>query len=325
MPMNLSILSLVIPLLLIQTDSHPLLHAGAYSLKKVAPNVCAVTNLFHPSPNVGVNAAFIAGATSLVFIDAGMTMDSAQAVWDEASRMFPGRTSVFLILSHFHCDHVFGMDVFKKKGARVIGHKNLDPWLDQRKFSERLRQTMGKNMTFVDVIALEEFPNLETARNTLGKVSLSPPDTLLEGDDVLTLGDVSLHIFYVPGHSDDLLAIYEPTSRTLVASDLIYSSGVPFLHDPTKLAYVDWIRNLNRIKRLPVKTIIPGHGPVCNPAMIATNIRSLEAQALDLQNRRDRVGARAPRELALNPQVISSRGKSLGGETIVRQEKGRRD
>jgi len=156
-------------------------------------------------------------------------------------------------------------------------------------------------------------------------VSLSPPDTLLEGDDVLTLGDVSLHIFYVPGHSDDLLAVYEPTSRTLATSDLIYSSGVPFLHDPTKLAYVDWIRNLNRIKRLPVKTIIPGHGPVCNSAMIATNIRSLKAQALDLQNRRDRVGARAPRELALNPQVISPRGKSLGRETIIRQEKGCRD
>jgi glyoxylase-like metal-dependent hydrolase (beta-lactamase superfamily II) len=217
------------------------------------------------------------------------------------------------------------MDIFKKKGARVIGHKNLDPWLDQMKFLERLRQTTGKNMTFVDVIAQEEFPSLEAARNTLGNVSLSPPDTFLEGDDILTLGDVSLQIFYVPGHSDDLLAVYEPTSRTLVASDLIYSSGVPFLHDPTKLAYADWIRNLNRIKRLPVKAIIPGHGPVCNPAMIATNIRSLEAQALDLQNRRDRVGARAPRELALNPHVISSRGKSLRGKTIVRQEKGRRD
>ena len=316
--MNLSALSLVIPLILIQTDSHPLLHAGPYSLKKVSPNICAVMNLFHPSPKVGVNAAFIAGATSLVFIDAGMTMDSAQAVWDEASRMFPGRTSVFLILSHFHCDHVFGMDFFKKRGAQVIGHKNLVPWLDQRKFSKRIRQTTGKNMTFVDVIAQEEFPSLDTARNTLGKVSLSPPDTILEGDTILTLGDVSLHIFYVPGHSDDLLAVYEPTSHTLVASDLIYSSGVPFLHDPTKLAYVDWIRNLNRIKRLPVKTIIPGHGPVCNPAMIATYIRSLETQARDLEHHRDRGVALTPREPTLNFQAIIARGKGLDGETIGR-------
>jgi len=259
-----------------QSPDYP--NAGNYRLQRISGNLAAVIDLYHPSPKATVNAAFMATEKSLIFVDAGMNQDSAAAIWEEATKTFPGRTSFYLILTHFHCDHTFGMGFFKSKGAKIIGHRNIDVWLDQAKFSKRIREMVGEDMTFVDVIAEETYSNPEEARKVLGEVTLSSPDLLIDADFILKVDGKKYELLYVPGHSDDLMVVFEPESRTLIASDLIYTDGNPFLHDETKEGYEGWLKSLKRVEALPIDIIIPGHGPVGDKSAIEKNKLYLEEQ-----------------------------------------------
>ncbi len=51
-----------------------------------------------------------------------------------------GDEQVFVILTHHHSDHVFGMRVFKDRGARIIAHK----WL-----AEELKDDNGFYKSFI--------------------------------------------------------------------------------------------------------------------------------------------------------------------------------
>ena len=141
-------------------------HAGSYRIEKLAQHLYAVIDLYHPSPGGTVNAAFLTTQNSLVFIDAGMNQDSAEAIWTEAHKRFPEKTKNYLILTHFHCDHTFCMGFFKARGTKVIAHREIDPWLDQEKFKKRLLKTRGKVWTFPQIIAFETYPG------SLGKLVL---------------------------------------------------------------------------------------------------------------------------------------------------------
>ncbi|OGD27559.1 MAG: hypothetical protein A2028_03970 [Candidatus Aminicenantes bacterium RBG_19FT_COMBO_59_29] len=253
-------------------------YAGSYRIEKLAQHLYAVIDLYHPSPGVTVNAAFLATTNSLVFIDAGMNRDSAEAIWTEAHKRFPGKTKNYLILTHFHCDHTFGMGFFKARGTKVIAHREIDPWLDQEKFKKRLLKTAGKAWTFPQVIAFETYPSPAEAEEILGQVELSSPDVLITQDQVIEVEELKLGVLHVPGHSPDLLAVYEPLSRTLFASDLVYGRQEPFLHDKTKTGFEDWIASLKRIRELSIIKVVPGHGPVSEKKVIDENIRSLELQ-----------------------------------------------
>jgi len=255
-----------------------MMFSGSYRIEKLAQHLYAVIDLYHPSPGGTVNAAFLATQNSLVFIDAGTNQDSAEAIWTEAHKRFPGKTKKYLILTHFHCDHTFGMGFFKAKGTQVIAHREIDPWLDQEKFKKRLLKTTGKAWTYPQVIAFESYPSAEEAEKILGQVELSSPDVLITQDQVIEVEELKLSILHVPGHSPDLLAVYDPLSRTLIASDLVYSRQEPFLHDKTKTGFEDWIANLKRIRELPILMVVPGHGPVSEKNVIDENIRSLEIQ-----------------------------------------------
>lgn len=252
--------------------------SGSYRIEKLAQHLYAVIDLYHPSPGGTVNAAFLATTNSLVFIDAGMNQDSAEAIWTEAHKRFPEKTKKYLILTHFHCDHTFGMGFFKAKGTQVIAHREIDPWLDQEKFKKRLLKTTGKAWTYPQVIAFESYPSAEEAEKILGQVELSSPDVLIPQDQVIEVEELKLRILHVPGHSPDLLAVYEPLSRTLFASDLVYSRQEPFLHDKTRTGFEDWIASLKRIRELPILMVVPGHGPVSEKNVIDENIRRLELQ-----------------------------------------------
>jgi glyoxylase-like metal-dependent hydrolase (beta-lactamase superfamily II) len=246
------------------------------SVQRVADGVFAVLSLYHPSSRGrGVNAAFIGTSRTIVFIDSGMTVDSAEFIWNEAVKRFPGRSRSVLVLTHFHCDHTFGMGYFKARGATAIGHRLIVPWLDPTQFAERLKRQTGKPMTFPEVMALESFENPDAGRRILGNVVLSSPDRVIEGDDVLEVDDLRLDLLHVPGHSPDSVCVFERRTGTLIAGDLVYNGGPPFLHDESKEAREQWIRSLLRVERLAILRIVPGHGPVCGESAIADNIRSL--------------------------------------------------
>lgn len=99
-------------------------------------------------------------------------------------------------------------------------------------------------------------------------------DHILSDGDVLPLGEESIQVLHVPGHSPGGLAFYLPQSGLLISGDTIFNGSV----GRTDLWGGDMVQLINSIREkilpLPDETVIAsGHGPTttiadekrCNP------------------------------------------------------------
>lgn len=100
-------------------------------LHRLSGNVYGVTGLFHLS-KVGVNAGFVITKNSIIHIDAGMTVTDGNYLLAQSRKKAKNKENLFLILTHHHSDHTFGMRAFKEAGAKIIAHKNARSFLSFR-------------------------------------------------------------------------------------------------------------------------------------------------------------------------------------------------
>lgn len=85
----------------------------------------------------------------------------------------------------------------------------------------------------------------------------------LTDGDVLDLGDRTLTVLHLPGHSPGSVALFDQDSGTLFSGDVIYDDDLlDYLpgSDPEQYA-----RSLRRLRELPVRLTHPGHGPSFGP------------------------------------------------------------
>jgi glyoxylase-like metal-dependent hydrolase (beta-lactamase superfamily II)/rhodanese-related sulfurtransferase len=239
---------------------------GNPKVHRLAENVLAITGLFHSAgAHVGVNAGMIFTPDGIVFIDAGMTINSAEYIWNVARRKRKRYQDLYLILTHHHSDHVFGMRVFKEKGAKVIAHRDVASWFDEydgEKYKQFIFDKYGGSK--------------EEGDRLFGDIVLSAPDEHVEKDRILNVAGDELHILVTPGHTADSIVVYHPDSETLFAGDTIYEGMSPNTRFGGPEEWKIWIAQLERLKRLPLKTVVPGHGSLCTKKELDRNIRYLK-------------------------------------------------
>ncbi|UCE17351.1 MAG: MBL fold metallo-hydrolase [Gemmatimonadota bacterium] len=238
---------------------------GNPDVRELAENVIAVTDLYHPAgEDAGTNAGMIFTSKSVIFIDAGMSIASAEFLWKTAGERMKGDETLYLILTHRHSDHVFGMRVMKEKGARVIAHQILKEWFGV--FKDRYKDVMVHRLGW----------SLEKADQIFGDVLLSHPDQIITQDTVLQIDGEEIHLLTTPGHLPDELSVYHPKSRTLFAGDAIYEGMNLTTHFGGPAEWKQWIAQLERLRRLNIDMIIPGHGKPCPKEEIDRNISYLK-------------------------------------------------
>lgn len=116
----------------------------------------------------------------------------------------------------------------------------------------------------------------ERAEKELGDVKLFPPDQVFKEDTPLQVDDNELLLLHTPGHVPSEISVYHPKSQTLFAGDTVYE-GMPLttrFGGPKE--WKQWIRSLEKLERLNVKNIVPGHGKVCKKDEIRRNIEYLK-------------------------------------------------
>jgi len=238
---------------------------------RVAENVYAVLDMFHPI--CGVNAGFIVTKRHIVYVDAGWTIPSAQTILGYSLAVAPNNKPKYLIFTDHHADHISGMKAFKEAGVRTIGHVNLDPWL---------REYMIQNWReFVTNLYIrwfsEQYAKDEALRELLfGDVELSPLDQTIDKDTVIQVDDEEIHALYTPGHWKACLSVYLPSSKVLFAGDTIFSGFEPTTRFGDKNLWKQWIGSLERLSRMDISCIIPGHGRLCDTKEIHRHIAYLE-------------------------------------------------
>jgi len=176
--------------------------------------------------------------------------DEAVAVWDTGGSRADGdrlRASIrehtklpvrFVILTHAHPDHVFGTAAFLSDGPQIIGHARLPAALARRGDYYRARA------------------EAELGAARVGRVI--GPTRRVEGRLEIDLGKRVLALTAHPiAHTDNDLSALDQRTGTLLASDLLFVRRVPAIDGSVR----GWLSELKKLKALPARRAVPGHGP----------------------------------------------------------------
>ncbi|MFF0310913.1 MBL fold metallo-hydrolase [Streptosporangium sp. NPDC004379] len=125
-------------------------------------------------------------------------------------------------------------------------------------------------------------------------------DEGLADGDVVTAGDLELHVVGTPGHSFDSLCFWLPEDRAMLTGDTVLGRGTTVIAPDGDLA--DYLRSLDRLRataeRAGAEALLPGHGPV-----LADPVGALDGYVAHRRRRLDQIraararGAATPREI----------------------------
>jgi glyoxylase-like metal-dependent hydrolase (beta-lactamase superfamily II) len=189
-----------------------------------------------------------------------MSAHSGSFLYNFAKERMNGDEGLYLILTHKDSDHCFGMDEMKRHGATVIAHElAAEVIIEERNLSTNKVANMIKNTYTQDV---------------LGNTVLSRPDQTINQDTVLNLGE-DIRLLAIPGHTPGDIAVYHPRSKVLFAGDAVLEGMSPYIR-PDSIDTKTWIKNLERLKKLDIEWILPGHGVLSKRDIIDSNIRFLQ-------------------------------------------------
>ena len=102
------------------TPAKPLMQA-----KLVVPNVYYVQGVSElgssANQNFISNASFVVTPAGVVVIDALGSPELARRLLAEISKV-TNKPIHTVVLTHYHADHIYGVQVFKDLGARIVAH-----------------------------------------------------------------------------------------------------------------------------------------------------------------------------------------------------------
>ena len=188
------------------------------------------------------NAAFIVTAQGVVVIDALGSPALAQQLVEAIRKVTP-QPITHVIVTHYHADHVYGLQVFRALGARILAHRAARSYLNSDTARLRLQASRQELAPWINA-------------NT----ELVDADEWLDTERELDLGGVRLQIKHVgPSHTPEDLVVYLPQQRLLFAGDLVFRARIPFVGQADSRR---WIAALDSLLAMDTALIVPGHGPV---------------------------------------------------------------
>jgi cyclase len=217
------------------------------------------------------NVGIITTAKTLVFINSGQTEPQARFLWELAQSKAAGREMTYVILTHHHLDHCFATSYFDDRHALVYAHKS---------FSASMAE-MRKHLGATDYQSmLEAFLkiNSDTYREYVGNVHPVAPHRHVGDEMSLAVNGEEITMMHCPGHAKSEIVIYHPRTRTLYAGDAINSIAGPVTMFGDVRDWRKWVIGLEKLKKLEIDVIVPGHGDICGPEAIDAHIETLESK-----------------------------------------------
>jgi glyoxylase-like metal-dependent hydrolase (beta-lactamase superfamily II) len=193
------------------------------------------------------NAGFIVTPAGVVVIDALGSPALATSLLAEIKRVTPVPVT-HLIVTHYHADHIYGLQVFKAAGVRILAHVKGRDYVGSDAARLRLEASRQELAPWIDT-------------NT----RVVPADQWLDGRSDLALGGTRIQIQPMgPAHTPEDLAVYMPGEGVLFAGDLVFRGRIPFVGQADSGR---WVKALGDMLALNPKVVVPGHGPVSTQAV----------------------------------------------------------
>lgn len=186
------------------------------------------------------NAGFVVTGDQVVVLDSLGSPALGQAMIEAIRKITPLPIKL-VVASHYHADHIYGLQAFKALGAEVWAHKNSAIYLASDVAKQRLAQRRDELFPWV---------NEET--------HLVPPDRVLEGDESFSRGGIDFRLIDAHGsHAPDDMMLLVVNDGVLFSGDLFFDGRVPFVGDANTR---HWLKALDSMLDSQPKVVVPGHG-----------------------------------------------------------------
>jgi len=192
------------------------------------------------------NAAFVETRDSVVVVDALGSPELARELLREIDRL-TGKPVTHVIVTHYHADHIYGLQVFKEAGATVIAHREALQYLHSETAQLRLQASREELFPWID----------ENTRLVAADLWVDAATSLRVGGTMFELHPGG------PAHTAEDLIVWLPDSRVLFAGDLVFRGRIPFVGQADS---AHWIESLDALLRFDSRLIVPGHGPPSDSA-----------------------------------------------------------
>ena len=222
----------------------------AGGLREVAPGVLFVNV---STPEYDVRGALLLGRTHALVWD---TLTHPRDMAPFATLL--GARRLTIVYSHADWDHVWGTAGLPLEEAEIVAHRHC-----LERFSSDVPETLAARR--------KEEPGLWDA------VRLVPPSRTFDAELDLDLGDLTLCLRHLPGHTADCLVGFVPEHGVLLAGDTVET---PFPVVPAGAPLREWVQGLHRWTRdTRVKTVVPAHGRVGGIDVVTSTVDYLQALA----------------------------------------------
>ena len=213
--------------------------------EEVAPGVWMVQGVSalgsSANRNFISNAAFVVTPEGVVVIDALGSPPLAQELIRAIGRV-TSQPIRHLIVTHYHADHIYGLQAFQALGATITAHRGGQSYLHSDTARLRLQASREELAPWID----------EQTR-------LVAADRWIDGPTRFTLGGMDFDLQPVgPAHTPEDLVVFLPGSRILFAGDIVFRGRIPFVGQADSGR---WIEALDRLIGFDARLIVPGHGP----------------------------------------------------------------
>ena len=252
-----------------------------FELVRVADGVYTAVQRNPLETPIDGNTTIIINDQDVVVVDTKITPGSARAVIGEI-RKLTTKPVRYVVNTHFHSDHHYGNDVYRREfpGVEFIAHANTRTDVivqdSDTLLARNVRETYpklvadrkqmlatGKRPDGTAITAEQrafterQIPALEWAARELATVKITPPTIAIDRDLVLHRGARTIEIKYLGrANTRGDLVVWLPAERVVITGDVLVSP-VPFSFGSF---LGDWTGTLKAIRALPAQVIIPGHG-----------------------------------------------------------------
>lgn len=187
------------------------------------------------------NAGVVIAPDGVVVIDALGSVDLARQLIGQI-RQVTTKPITHVIVTHYHADHIYGLQAFRAVGAQIIAQEKGRLYLTSDTAQLRLEASRQDLAPWVDESTV-----------------LQPADLWVSSDFRLKLSGWEFDLLAVgPAHTPDDLVVYLPQDRVLFAGDLVFRGRIPFVGTADSAG---WIKAIDRLLSLDAQVVVPGHGP----------------------------------------------------------------
>lgn len=239
--------------------------------EEIARDVVAIPNRsVQLVPNIGM----IGGRDAILVVETGMGPRNAESVLAFAADYAKGRR-IYLTTTHFHPEHAFGARTFAGEATFLVNKQQAD-------------DLNGKGPAYLQMFrGLHE----EIARRLEG-VEIPVPDVVYERAHNLDLGGRTVELRATGrAHSRGDQVVMVPDEGVLFTGDLAETGQFAIFpwfppHD-ADVSGIRWIEVIRRLAEGNPRIVVPGHGDIGGPQILADVRQYLELLRDETWIRRD--------------------------------------